>query len=198
MFSLHYGNENNLFILAKMSIRQVLGSYFNLQRRVCAIMKEMVAELIDSFRQTSYISDFLTHEHEFNSFINASIQNFKLLAPVTIVNLLELVRDTTQGNQLLTGPFNNAMLEYNMSSATQDGKISILWVNPLKESCNCGISTDFCQVSYNDYCNNSFSYIGVDTCSIPVPGLYITCHLMSGMSHLSLACYYNIECATLM
>lgn len=196
LFRLHFGNENDLFVLKKLHLRLILGSYFNLQRRRCILTKEIILQLIDTFLQTTYISNFLTHELEFNSYINASLQNFKVLAPTTTINLLELIRDTTEGNQLLTGTFNNAKLQYNTTTAIEDNKMNILWVNLLNESCNCGISTDSCQLLYDDYCNNSFSNVGFNDCSLPIKGLYLTCYLMSGMSLLSLECYYDDQCVS--
>ena len=198
MFRLYFGNENDLFLLKKFYIRLILGAYFNLQRRTCAMNKVIAYQLIDTFLQTTYIGSFLTHELEFSSFINASLQNFKALAPMTTVSLLELIRGTTEGNQLLTGTFNNAQIRYNTTATIEEDRIKVLWINPLNESCNCGMSADSCQIFYDDYCNNSFSYVGFNDCAEPVKGLYLTCYLMSGMSHLSLECYYDAQCVSLM
>ena len=196
---MHFGNENQVFVLKKFNSRSAAASYYNAQRRLCATSKEIVSQLTKIFLQTTYISRFLTHEVEFNQFINASVQNFKILVPVTSFNLLQLIRDTTQGNQLLTGTFSNAILQYNTSSNNEENNINILWINPLSESCNCGISSDSCQLLYNDYCNHSytnhsFGSAEFGTCDAPVPGLYITCYLLSGMSLSSLECYYDPNC----
>ena len=122
---------------------------------------------------------------------------------MTSFNLLQLIRATTQGNQLLTGTFSNAKFQYNTSSNDDDNKINILWINPLNESCNCGTSLDSCQLLYNDYCNHSytnrsFGSAEFGTCDKPITGLYITCYLLSGMSLLSLECYYDAKCVSFM
>jgi hypothetical protein len=134
----------------------------------------------------------LTDENEFNSRMNATLNNFEALAPAPFVQLLQLTRRTTQGNQLLIGTFSNAVFQYNISATTEENAINILWINPSDESCNCGLSANSCSISYDDYCaaHNPDN----DTCPNPLPGLILSCYPMDGLMISTLQCLYEVDC----
>lgn len=160
---------------------------------MCTLSKEITDQLIDTFLQTIYISNYLTHEIEFISRINASIYNFKVFALPTIIHLLRLILDTMQGNQLLTGIFSNAELQYNASSTIEEDQIDIVSTNSINKSCSCSISADSCQILHRKYCNNSYD-ASSDICFRPAPGMYLACYLLNGVLQTSLECFYNATC----
>ena len=196
IFTLHLENRDDLIVMRLLHIGSAEGSYFNTIRVLCSFAKEKAAQLIETFLQTIYISNHLTHEVEFISIINASIENFKALAPPASIHLIQLIQDIAQGNQLLTGSFSNAKLQYNISSTIEDDKIQILWINRFNESCSCGMSLDSCEMLYDEYCNHTYSYTGADLCDAPVPGMHIACYIMNSMLLTSLECFYDAECVS--
>ncbi len=198
IFTVHLENRDDLIVLGKIHLPSFEGSYFNIIRVMCSLASEIATQLIDTFLQTIYISNYLTHEVEFISNINASIGNFKVLAPPASIHLIQLILDITQGNQLLTSSFSNAELQYNISSTIEDNKINILWINPINESCSCGMSLDSCDILYDEYCNHTYAHSGADICDIPIPGMHLACYISNTMFLTSLECLYDVTCVSSM
>ena len=179
--------------MSSFNLDSFLGTYYSTTRTACTLSKEITSQLIDTFLQTIYISNYLTHEIEFISRINASIYNFKVFALPTIIHLLQLILDTTQGNQLLTSTFTNAELQYNASSTIEDNEINIVPANLADKSCSCSISSDSCQILHSKYCNNTYNALN-GICFRPALGMYLACYLLNGVLQTSLECFYNAQC----
>jgi hypothetical protein len=198
IFTVILGNRDELIVLGQIHLHSVEESYFNIARVACSLAKEIATQLIDTFLQTIYISNYLTSEVEFISRINASIENFKVLTPPATIHLIQLIQDITQGNLLLTSSFSNAELQYNISSTIEDNKINILWINPINESCNCGMSLDSCDILYDDYCNHTYTNSGADICDVAIPGMHLACYISNTMLLTSLECLYDVTCISSM
>ena len=82
-------------------------------RILCSFAKEVINESITTYLKTTYLSTYLTHENEFISSINISINNLKISLPTITTQFLQLMQDVTQGNQILSGVFSNAKIVYN-------------------------------------------------------------------------------------
>lgn len=129
--------------------------------------------------------------------MTATVNNFIALAPSTFSHILKLLGNTIQGNQLLTGTFSNAQLRYNSSSIDEEHTIEILWIYANNESCNCGISTDSCAMTYDDLCNHTYhNDDSIQTCLSPLPGLTLSCYIIDGLLQSSQECFYDINCIT--
>ena len=184
--------QNDLpFIIGKFILRLTMPGYYASGREACTLCKNVSSQAINTFLQTIYVSSSLTNEGEFQSRMKAVVDNFKALAPTTFTHVMQLIRDTTQGNQLLAGTFTNANLQY-----TQENLINILWVNPNYKSCSCGLSSNSCAISYTRFCNDTFG-VGLDeynTCYASVPGLIISCYLNDGSLISTIECLYSTNC----
>ena len=108
----HFEDTNASFVLGAFDLRITAPSYSGSGRTICNLVKDTTSKVIKTFLQTTYVSSYLTHEDEFKSRMKVSIANFEALAPTTFTQLLQLIQYTTQGNQLLTGSFTNAKLQY--------------------------------------------------------------------------------------
>lgn len=192
-----YQSTRLVFSLGEFNLRIAVSGYYGSGRLLCALIKDTSSQAINTFIQTIYVSDYLTHEDEFLSRINASVANFETLAPTTFNHLLHLILLTTQGNQLLTGSFTNAKMQYNVSATTEENVIDVLWINPNEESCSCGMSLDSCALPYDKYCN--YTYIPYDVsygtkCFNPIPGLIVSCYVINGLLVSSSECFYDLDC----
>ena len=163
-------------------------------RVLCGFAKEMVNESITTYLETTYLSTYLTDEHEFISNINISINNLKMSLSTTTTQFLQLMHDVTQGNQILSGAFTNAEMIYNSSAINEEHKIRLQWINPMNESCNCGLSTDLCTISRDEYCNYTFTYVFTDTCNYPDPHIFISCYPIGGLYSSNLTCFHDEKC----
>ncbi len=196
VFRITYPDDGLAIPLGKFDIHIAIPTYYASGRVICSIMQGTASQAINTFLETIYVSSDLTDENEFNSRMNASLNNFEALAPATFTQLIRLIQGTTRGNQLLTGSFTNAELQYNISSTTEENVIDILWINPNYESCNCGLSSNSCAISYEEYCNSTDHNTADDTCSGAIPGLIISCYLLDGLLVSTIECLYDIACVT--
>lgn len=193
-FLLRYKDTDSSIPLGKYNLRLAMPSYYASGRMICSLIKDTTSQAIDTFLRTTYVSSYLTPEEEFYSRIDAFIKNFQVLAPTTFTHLSHLVQGTTQGNQLLSGTFTNAKFQYNISSITEENKIDLLWINPNDPSCSCGLSSNSCALSYNEYCNYTFVESNGDTCRVYIPGLIISCYLVDGLLLSTGECFYDYDC----
>ena len=191
IFIPHYKDNNRPFVLGKFILRLVVPTYYATGRAVCTLAKATASQAIDTFLQTIYVSSSLTNEDEFQSRMKSAVDNFEALAPTTFTHLLQLIRDTTQGNQLLSGSFTNAELQY-----PRENLIDILWVNPNYESCSCGLSSNSCALSHAKYCNYTFgeNLDEDNSCYAAVPGLIISCYLVEAGLVSTIECLYDNDC----
>ena len=190
-----YNNDTrNGFPLGRFSDRLALASYYSAVRTLCSLGKDIATQVITTFLQTIYASHYLTLEDEFRSRMGVSLNNFNASAPTLFNDLLRLIQDTMQGNQLLTGGLSNARMESDTLSTSEEDRINILWINPINESCNCGISMDSCSLMYDQYCNFTYTWYADYTCSQSLPGVLISCYLMDSILLSTLQCFYDAHC----
>lgn len=190
-----YGENRLELPLGKFNMMAAQSSLFSMGQATCSLCKQLITLLVNAFYQTIYVTSYLTDEKEFEIGMRVILDNFITLAPTTYTHFLQLMQDTTRGNQLLTGTFNNAELQYNSSTNNEENQMKILWKNPNNELCNCGISTDSCAMSYNAFCNYTFhSNTSVDTCYTPIEGYMISCYFVDGMLASTQECYFDMDC----
>lgn len=187
-------DTTNGFSLGRFSFRLALAGYYATGRTSCSIFKDVASQVITTFLQTIYVSSHLTLANEFQSRMQASLNSFKASAPTTFNDLLYLIIYATQGNQLLTGGFNNAEMEYDALSTGTEDKINVLWINPINASCDCGMSVDLCSIAFNQYCNFTYNLTNAYSCPSPIEGLFISCYTMNSLLLSTLECLYDSQC----
>jgi hypothetical protein len=126
------------------------------------------------------------------------LNDFKSQTPLTFRRTVQLHRDITQGNQLLTASFTNSFLyrtEANGNS-TEVG-VEIWWRNSFDLTCNCGTSNSACSVSLASFCSFVASNLGLGcfpSRNISITGFMLACHPVDGYLLSSLECLQNREC----
>ena len=191
-----YDGVTSGFPVGTFTFYIAITSFYNAGRTICKLSESKSSQAIQRFRQTIYVSHYLTPENEFESRMRVSLNNFKALAPTTFNDLLQLIRYVTQGNQLLTVSFTNAKIQYDALSTNAEDRINILSINPINPSCNCGMSIDSCGITFDQYCNSTYLYRGGGTCYIPILGLVISCYVIDGALSSTLECLYDLQCIT--
>lgn len=197
-FTVRYGNTSGTFLLGRFGFSTTMTALAVGISAFCNIGKQIVSESTMAYLEKTYLSTYLTHEDEFISTMNLSVNNFKTSLLAAVRHFFELLRYTTQGNQLLSSVFSNAKMLYNTSSTAAENKIKILWSNSLNESCNCGLSSDSCAVFYDDYCNHTYTYQFTDECPAPAKGIAIACYGFDTALLTTLECFFDPFCVSMM
>lgn len=194
-FTVHYGNITDMFFLGRFSYSVTMTTLVGAIPTLCSKTKRIVSESILTYLETTYLSTYLTHEDEFISSVNISINNLKTSLPARISHFFQLLRNIVHGNQLLSSVFSNAKIQYNTSSIADESKINLLWLNSINESCNCGASSDSCTVFYDDYCNHTYTYQFTDACPFPGKGIAISCDPYDACLFSTMECFFDPVCA---
>ena len=190
----HFVSMKYTYIMNGFIVPIVQAVAFYAARILGDLSEEIVLETMASYYRKDYLSTYLTHEDEFISNINISINSMKTALPKTFTQLLHLLLNTIQGNQLLSSVFGNAIMFYNSSSIDEENQIKLLWINPMNASCNCGLSSDSCTISYKDYCNDTYSGVPGDICNAQLAYVFMSCYLMNQLFSVTLECFYNENC----
>lgn len=186
------------FVVNGFGIAITLASSYLQGRILCNIVKDIIPKSITAYLKTNYLSIYLTNENEFISSMTTSIKGMKNSILVTMTPFVLLMLNMAQGNQLLSGIVSNAKFSYNISAINEENRIRLLWTNPTNKSCQCGLSSDSCRFSYEDFCNHTFSGIPTQLCGARRTHVFIACEPMNGWLPTTIECFYNETCIRLM
>ncbi|CAF1510720.1 unnamed protein product [Adineta ricciae] len=142
----------------------------------CQQAKQTVDEASDIFLQTKFISSQVISPQSFELQINSSIEDWKSTTINTFIRTIQLVRVTTQGNQLSN----------NLNSVTYRDAIKnkIIRVPFAYSECNCALSAS---------CRHSISLPSSNEPYL-IPNLFAGCYLIEALFASTLECFYNISC----
>ena len=160
----------------------------------CSVSHEIVDDLLNAFLNKGYVNALLTREDELLARAQSFITTFQEQTPRSFNHLLQLMQDTTRGNQLLPASYTNTHLKINSNST-----IEIEWFSPLKTNCSCVTSLDSCLISFNDFCDrvqlgNGGSCFPTATGWITIDGLQIGCYIVDGTLATTLSCLHSPSC----
>jgi hypothetical protein len=189
-----YDDMMNGYLVGVFTFYLAVTGFYNTGRIICDLSKSRSSQAMERFLQTIYVSHYLTPENEFQSRMRVSLNNFKALAPTAFNDLFQLIRDVTQGNQLLTASFTNAKIQYNALSRNAEDRINILSINPIDPSCNCAMSIDSCRITLDKYCNSTYTFKDGGSCYMPVFGLVLGCYSIDSLLSSTLECLYDLQC----
>ena len=108
-------------------------SFFSLLPKLCSLSQATVDDGLAVFNATVYVSTTLTSEVELEARANSFLSAFQNQTSSTFRHALQLNRDSTQGNQLLTASFTNAYIyQYNQDVGVGVRiALEIWWINSL-------------------------------------------------------------------
>ena len=189
----------NEYVVGVFDFRFFGPAFFNLLPKLCSLSKNTVDEALVVFNKTKYLSTTLTPEAEMLTRANASLSTLQTQIPEVFRQILQLTRDTTQSNQLLTASFTNAYLKYyyEYSSDVTRNPLEIWWIYPSESTCNCGTSTTACLITFEQYCQLSYLAPIVNCYAFSheiIKGISIACDPMESALYSTLECLFDTVC----
>ena len=180
--------------LGTFDFRIASASLLSMFQTFCSVSHELVDDLLKAFLNKGYVNALLTREDELIARAQSFIITFQEQTPRSFNRLLQLIQDTTRGNQLLPASYTNSNI-----TTDSNNSIEIEWISPLKENCSCITSTDSCVISFNDFCDrvqlgNGGSCFPTRTGWITIDGLKIGCYIIEGTLRTTLECLYRPSC----
>lgn len=192
-----YSNVDNVhwpMRLGTFDFRIASASLLSIFQTFCSVSHELVEDLLKTFLNKGYVNALLTREDEFIARAQSFITTFQGQTPRSFNRLLQLIQDTTRGNQLLPASYTNSDITIDSNTS-----IEIEWISPLKENCSCVTSMDSCAISFNDFCDrfqlgNGGSCFPTETGWVTIDGLKIGCYIIEGTLRTTLECLYSPPC----
>ena len=189
----------NEYAVGVLDFRFFGPAFFNLLPKLCSLSKRTVDEALVAFNKTKYLSTTLTPEAEMLTRANASLSTLQTQIPEVFRQVLQLTRDTTQSNQLLTASFTNAYLKYyyEHSSDMTRNPLEIWWIYPIDSTCNCGTSTTACLITFEQYCQFSDIAVIVNCYLFAheiIQGISLACDPMESALYSTLGCLFDTVC----
>lgn len=148
---------------------------------LCELVTSIINSSTAQFLSNIYISTTATPKHAFESYMNASIEQFIASTTKTFIWSLELIRSTTQFNPLLSGLMTNFFIDrLGATTSTFSGPF-------IYGDCNCAFKRT-CVVQQGLYQNYSLSNVW------HIPGLYRGCFILEALLQSHLECFYSQTC----
>lgn len=170
--------------------------------KLCAFSEEIVLAAMTVFNKTKYASATLTPEANLLATANISLSIFQNQIPSSLRQILQLFRDNTNGNQLVTASFTNTRCSRNSQdnvTFSYADTFSFYSKCSFDPTCNCGMSSTSCAMSYLRY----FEIFGNPFKSFPIvlnqtiDGLFLACNPLENFLYSTLECLYNTICVML-
>ncbi|CAF3420766.1 unnamed protein product [Rotaria sp. Silwood1] len=151
----------------------------------CGLTNKTIFESLNRFYLNQYISNMVTPSSLFKSHIQSAIKQFRSSTTNHFLLSLEIVRDTSQANALLSAKQTNILLYFAPRSTFAS-------VVPLAyDGCDCGYSAKCIQQAA------IYSYPNL-TMLFSIPGLYLGCFVIESLLQSTLECFYNQTCINLL
>ncbi|UJR38833.1 hypothetical protein I4U23_031498 [Adineta vaga] len=176
--------------------RKYGSAYFQSLASFCRLSKLNVEQSIISLYLNTFLSPKVLMKTTLDSQTQSAIDQFQRTAPNSFASQLQLIRQTTRDNDLISGLQSNKYLEY--SSLTDRFVVSIplgTSSNPNYPPCNCISSIDCILPSQ---IVNSFNGLKIDfnegNILMEIPGFVWSCLPVNGILFSTLECLYNQTC----
>ncbi|UJR19355.1 hypothetical protein I4U23_022484 [Adineta vaga] len=166
----------------------VIPGYFQLINEFCQSAQKTVHTKLIDFLATSLVETSPNPSvNNFQNLIQDKIEQFKIELPLSILRILDLLREITHVNQLATISRNNwKFLQINQTSQINDSQgITAMMVPVRYDNCDCGLSK---------YCTKSM----IDWNDDIILGLMTGCYPLEALLQSSLECFYNETCFLIM
>jgi hypothetical protein len=168
---------------------------FQLLKSMCDFSNATVMNSLQTFEQNQLVTAELLDGDLFNNQTLSAIDQFKVETTNKFVHFLQIMRNFTYINQILTGSFDNfdvqiapspshAAALFIWSYSTSDGNLSL--------SCSCA-NNPSCKTTTGIYTGHHGQWI----VHYIVPGLYTACFPVESLLQSTLECFYdNQDCLT--
>ncbi|CAF1310730.1 unnamed protein product [Didymodactylos carnosus] len=178
----------NLILLYNDDFRVTAPHQFQALADLCQLFNTTIADELSSFLSTDLISSKVMHSDVFLADVEANLYLFQLTTTKTVRRLYDLIRSTTQGNQLLSALSTSWVLKID------DTSLGLMIRNYLvvSSNSNCSCYSDSRCVEPSalyDYTASS-----VETIEFVVPGFYSGCFIVESLLPSTMKCFYNRSC----
>ena len=154
---------------------------FQSLRILCQSVNTTITDSLNSFYSSQYITASVTPSEIFQSQTESLVQQFISSTTNTYRLSLQMIRDTTQANALLSG------LEKNYNLYVEYGKPTVLIAVQTYSGCDCAAKATCVQQSA------IYAYPS-QTVLFNVPGMNVGCLPLEALLQSSLQCFYNQTC----
>ncbi len=175
-----YLNNPTVKNLSPLDFRWTSQHAFQALRAFCDLINQTINDSLAQFYSNQYISASVIPQKLFEPETKLLIDGFRSSLTNSFSLSLAMIRETTQGNALISGRRTNYILSF-----TEDG-IYILTVG-YDSTCSCSYSS---MCSYRSY----IYHIVNSTRLFYVPGFYSGCYIIESLLQSSLECFYDQQC----
>ncbi|UJR20228.1 hypothetical protein I4U23_023359 [Adineta vaga] len=155
------------------------GSYFQSLGTFCYQAKKTIDTALNIYLQTQFVGSQVLSQQLFESQMNSSIQNWQSATINQFLRTIQLLRATTQGNQLLHHALNADF--YTNRTTRQTSMTSRVYSN-----CSCTLSSS-CLIDLSIY-DNQFQI------RYYIPNFFIGCFVIESLLQSTLQCFYDRSC----
>ncbi|CAF1558151.1 unnamed protein product [Didymodactylos carnosus] len=151
---------------------------------LCALTNETISNNLVVFNSTSFISPTVVSNKTFQLQAQSFIDLFILATKNSFSTSMKLVRDTTQGNGLMSG------LRTNFIPNISDSELVIYPYKYTRDN-----DSTICSCSVKSTCITQSIIYNIDgDVQWYVPGMYQGCFILESLLESNLQCFYNQEC----
>ena len=169
---------------------------FKLLKALCSLSNETIANSLQTFEQTQLVGAQLLIADQFINQMHSAINQFKSETANRMLHFVQLLRNITHVNQILTGAYGNFIMNIG-DSPNYNASLSILTYDNSNDT-----STSICSCANDSSCRYNWGiYLDSlsDTPLYSVPGLYWTCFPVESLLQSTLECFYdNQDCLNIM
>jgi hypothetical protein len=163
----------------------------------CRLMNKTLAHDLTEFYSTQYISSTITNEQLFSIQINSSFQQFVSSTIDYLLLLMQIMRDTTQANSILSGQrVNYDFLAVSMPEDPEFPELSELeFLQPYANNysaCSCATSVSCVEQAAIFDSHDTQDKI------LSIPGMYIGCYIAEALLKSTLEYFYNQICINIL
>ncbi|CAF1291112.1 unnamed protein product [Adineta ricciae] len=169
-------DENTLYY--SLDYRLHVNSYFRSLKTFCEQAKETIDNALEIFLQTQFVGSQVLSRELFESQMNSSIENWQSETINQFQRTIQLLRATTQGNQLMNHALN---VDFHTNRTTRQTTMK----SRSYSSCSCSLSSS-CSVNLAVYNNLVVRFY--------VPTLVLGCFIIDSLFQSSFECFYNRSC----
>ena len=163
---------------------------------LCSLANKTIIDAMTTFLTTNWVSTHVLSREQFYKEAQVLIMDFQSNVENSFKQMFNLVRQTNQGNQLLTAKGSNFFSDglfnidgHLISVQTYFGTKSSL--TNTSASCSCALNTCVRQLGFVETRNDG------ETIMIEIPGMYTACYPLDAHQMSTLECWFNETCVSL-
>lgn len=159
-------------------------SHFLALRTFCQQIEETIDNAREVFYQTKLISAEVIPKELFQSQVNRTIETWKADTSNAFLRTIQIIRATTQGNQLRNGLLNTLTL---INLQTKETTL----LPQTYSNCSCALSSSCREtMSIYEYSNSTNSFVRIHS----IRNFFVGCSLFESLLASTLECFYNRSC----